>query len=115
SRRVSYPKRIVLTFFSFRKARNASIHPVGVKNIFATCKNLMAVGLVAYIPHQLVVRGVKNIVEGNRKFHHTQAGAKMAAIHRYVIDNKLPKFFTKLNKLGLIELFKVGRAVNLLQ
>jgi hypothetical protein len=53
-------------------------------------------------------------MKGNRKFNNAQAGTKMPAIYRNVIDNKLPELFAKLNKLCLVELFKVSRAIDFL-
>ena len=45
--------------------------------------DLMAVCLVAYIPNQLIVRGIENIMQCHGKFYHAEAGGEMAAMHAH--------------------------------
>ena len=75
----------------------------------------MSVGLVTYIPYQLIIGGFKNVVQRHRQLNNAQTCAKMATINRNIIDNKLAKFVAKLHQLSLIQLFDVFRAVDFRQ
>src|SRR5690554_1629187 len=87
--RMSYTKGIIVTFLSLWEARKPFIQAVGMKNIPSASQNLMAVGLMAHIPHQLILRSVKYIVKGYGQFHHAQSRTKMTAVHRDIVHNKL--------------------------
>lgn len=65
----------------------------------------MAVCLVAHIPNKLIVRCVINIMQRHGKLHHTQAGAKMAAMHTNHINNILAKFVADLWQIFPADLF----------
>jgi hypothetical protein len=54
----------------------------------------MPIGLVTYIPHQLVIRRVENVMESYRQFDYPQAGRKMAAMNTDSINDVLTEFVT---------------------
>jgi hypothetical protein len=49
----------------------------------------MTVSLVAYVPYQLIVGSIKNIVKSNGKFHHAQACTEMTTMHAYTVYDEL--------------------------
>ena len=56
----------------------------------------MPVCLVSYIPYQLIVWRVVNVMKRYGQFNHTQAGCKMASMYTYYINDVLPQFITEL-------------------
>ena len=56
----------------------------------------MTICLMANIPNNLIIWGIKYIVKSHCKFHHTQACTKMATIDRNIVYNEIPKLITEL-------------------
>ena len=75
----------------------------------------MSVRLMAHIPNQLVVGCLVYIVQGNGKLYYPQTGSKMATMHTYHINDKLPQFLANLKKLVAGNFFEVIRVIDLLQ
>ena len=62
----------------------------------------MAVSLVSDIPHDLVLRGVEDVVQGHGQFHDAKAGAEVASFFRHHIDDELAQLVADLLQfLGL--------------
>src|SRR2546430_7905606 len=95
------PKCIVLAFCSFRETGNAFVKTVGMKNVPSSRKDFMAIRLMTNIPNQLIVGRIKNIMQSYGKLYHAKACAKMPAIDRDIINNKMPKLIAKLHELCL--------------
>ncbi len=103
-------KGIVIAFGPLGKSRQALVEAVGGKVVAPPGQDFVTVGLMAYIPHQLVVGRIENVVQGHGELHYPQAGSKMAAIDRYIVDDELPKFVTDLREQGTVQLAQiVGR------
>jgi hypothetical protein len=112
---VAYSEGIILTFGTLGKTGNALIYSVGMKKFAAAGKNFMSVGLMTYVPNQLIVGSIENVVQGNGKFNHTQTGAEVAAIYGNDVDDVLTELITNLFELVVRQLTKVGRNVDLLE
>jgi len=74
-------------------------------------KDLVAVGLMPYIPHQQVFGSVENIMQGDGKFHDPQAGPKMALFGSYYINNEFPEFGGKIIEIFLRKFPKILRGI----
>ena len=57
----------------------------------------MTVGLVANIPHDLIIWGIKDIVKGYGKLRNAKTGTKMASVDGYIINDKLSEFLAELH------------------
>src|SRR5690606_18470347 len=110
-----HAESIKFTFAAFGKTADALVLPVGNKHIPAAGEDFMPVSLVAYIPYQLIVGGIKNIVQRNGKLHHTEACAKMPTMNAHHIHDVLAQFFTNLQQLILTQFLKVVGMIDLLQ
>jgi hypothetical protein len=73
----------------------------------------MGVCLVANIPYNFVVWGIKNIMKGNGEVNHSQTGSQMTCIDRHDIDNEFPQLFAQKKQFIFMELFKIGGRVDL--
>src|SRR5688500_2925812 len=102
-------KCIIFALTAFGKSAEAIIFPVRYKIIAASRKYFMPVGLVANIPYQLIVRSVINIMERSGQFYNAEAGAKMAPMHTYYINDVLPQLVAELVELFTGQFFKVSR------
>ena len=67
---VSDPKGVVLAFAALGKPTDALVLAVGVEPLATSGQNLVAVGLVPHVPHDLVFRGVEGVVQGDGQFDH---------------------------------------------
>ncbi len=93
---MAYPKGIVLALVALGEARKATVQAIGGKIVAASGQYLMAVGLVAHVPYELVVGRIEDIVQSYRKLNHAQASPEMAAVHRHIVDDILPQFVAQL-------------------
>ena len=72
-------KGIVGAFASFGKAAESLVLTDGLEVLEATGQELVGVALVANIPYELVVWGVKDIMDGQGQLNNAQAGCEMAS------------------------------------
>src|SRR5687768_6342066 len=105
---MTHPECIVVTFLSFRKAADTFIKTVCMKDVPAAGEDLMSVRLVPDIPHQLVVRRIKNMMECNGELNHSEAGPEVSAFDRNHVNDELAKLPAKLRKLIFFQLSEVG-------
>ena len=90
---------VIFAFAAFRKTTQAIVFSISRKFFSSAGKNFMAISLVAYVPYQLVIGGIKNIMQCYSQFNHAKTGAKMAPINTNYINNILAKFIANLVQL----------------
>ena len=93
---VSACEGIVFTFIGRGERADALVLAVGGELLFASGEYLVAVGLVADVPHQAVVGCVVDIMQCHGQFHNTQAGGEMSGIARDFVDDVLSQFTAHL-------------------
>ena len=91
---MSYTKRIVRTLAALWKTTDATVLAIGVKLISASGQNFVTVGLVSYVPNNLVFWRIECVVQGYREFDYAQTCTKMPAFFGYHVHDELPKFVT---------------------
>jgi hypothetical protein len=62
----------------------------GVELVVATGDQLVGVGLVAHIPHHLVVVEIEGLVKGQGELHHPQTRAEVPAAGAHHLQVTLP-------------------------
>ena len=67
------------------------------------------------IPHQLVFRKIKHIMQRHRHFHHTQAGAQMPRVVRHHLNDVTTDFLAKGGQLLHGKPLKIGGRLDLVQ
>src|SRR5436189_1229644 len=85
------------------------------KIVSATGQYFMPISLVTYIPNQLIVRGIIDVMKCSGQFHYAEAGPEMAAVHANDINNILAKFVTDLVEFFPWQLLEIGRGINRFQ
>ena len=105
-------KRIEIAFGPLRKSRQALIDPIGGKIIAPSGQNFMTIGLMPYVPHELVVGCVENVMQGDGQFDYPQASPEMPAVHRNIINDELPKFVADLRQKSAVQRAQVFRRID---
>ena len=85
---------------------------VGAEGLAASCEYLVAVGLVAHVPDDAVLRGVEHIMERHRHFDRPKAGGEVTRIVRQLIDDVPAQFVAYLRQGLQGQTAQVGGAVN---
>ena len=67
----------------------------------------MAIGLMAYVPHNTVFRRMIDIMKCNGYLCHTEARCQMARVYCYLFHNILPELITELRQLIYLQVSKV--------
>jgi hypothetical protein len=60
-----------------------------------------------YVPNNLIVGSIIDIVEGNSQFNHPQACPKMTRVGAYLVNDVLPELVTEPDKLKPVKLPEV--------
>ena len=68
----------------------------------AAGEQLVRIALVSHVPHDRLVRRIKNIVQRHRKLHRAEVRGKMSAGYRNLIKNFFAKLEAKFVKLVFI-------------
>ena len=87
-------KSVVLTFSHAREAADPIICTVCMKQVPAAGEDLVRIGLVANIPDQFVIWGVKYIVNGHGQLYSPQAAAYMPRVFGSFLDDEIPYLAT---------------------
>ena len=81
---------------------------IGVKVVLAARQYLVAVGLMAHIPHYAVVGGVEHVVQGNRQFHHAQRRSEMTWIFGQFLNNVAAQLGAQPGQLSHVQTTQVA-------
>ena len=101
-------KRVVLALGHTREATNAAHLAIRREKIATLRDDLMRICLMAYIPHQLIVRCVVDIVQSNGQLNRTEARCQVARVFRALLDNVLAQLATILRQLLKTQVLQVG-------
>ena len=96
-------ERVVDAFTAIGKARQTPTLAQGQHLFAPTGKDLVRITLVPDIPYQPVIRGVKNMMQGDRQLDDAKAGAQMATRNGDNADRVLAQF------IGQLAQFFVGK------
>ena len=73
------PERIIFAFAALGEARQAAAGAQGTNPVAAPSDDLVRIALMPDVPHDLVARGVENIMERGGQLDDAQPAAEMAA------------------------------------
>ena len=116
-RRGGVPRRegVVFALLHLGKAAGPSLLAEPLEGLVAPGQQLVGVGLMAHVQHQLVLRGVEDIVYGQRQLHDPQVGGQMAAAVRDHLHDLGAQLVGQLSQLPVVQLLQVRRFVYLLE
>ena len=99
SRRVSGAVAVVLAFVPLQKSGNAALLAQRLEAVETARQKLVYIGLVAHVPHDLVVGSIEHVMQGKRQFHDTQARSQVTAMLRHLTDDGLADLRRQVIKL----------------
>ncbi len=102
-------KRIVRAFTAPRKTRDAVILAQRGHGFTATCENLVAVGLMAYIPDQAIVWRVEHVVQCKGQFHRAEIRRQMPAGAGDRLNEEAPQFSRQIRQLLALKFAQILR------
>ena len=88
-------KGVVLAFLALGEAGKPALLPQGGKLLPPAGQQLVRIALMPDVPHDLVVRAVKNTVQSNRQLHRPQVGCQMSPCFGGGLDQPLPDLCTQ--------------------
>ena len=103
---------VVIALGTSRKAGQAPELAQARHAIAAAGEDLVRIGLMAHVPHQPVVRGIEDVMQGDRQFHRAQVGAEVAPGARNAVQDKGAQLLGQRRQLGACQLAQVGRVVD---
>ena len=77
---MAYSKMVKRTFITSGETGKTSQSAQARKALAASCQKLIGIALVAHIPDQAVLLGIKDRQHGQRQFYDAKRWSKMAAI-----------------------------------
>ena len=106
-RGVSARKRVVLALFRTRKRLYAVQLSVGAEAVTAPCQHLMAIRLMAHIPHDAVVGSAEHIVQRHGKLHHSQRRSEVSGVHGEFLHDVFTQLTAQLWQLVHAQLAQI--------
>ena len=76
--------------------------------VLTTCQYLMAVSLMAHIPHNAVVGGVEHVVQGYGKLNHSERRCKVAWVLGKFLHDVAAQFGAQLGQLTYVQTTQVA-------
>ena len=101
---VSARERVVRALVGRREGAYTAQLTVRTELLAATCEHLVAIGLMAHIPHQTIVGRVENVVKGHGQLDYTQRRGQMSGVDGEFLDDLFAQFLAHLRQLSGVEL-----------
>ncbi len=92
-------ERVVFAFLSTGETRKTAGCAKSANAVAAAGKNLVGIRLMTDIPNKPITRCIENVVKGDSKLHHPQAGAEMPSGHSDRRDRFAAKLVGQLPEL----------------
>ena len=105
---------VVFTLRRISKRREAFELSVCMKAVPATRENLMRVSLMTYVPNELVLRRVEDIMQRYRQLDSTQRRSQMTGVLAQRLDDKIPQLRTHRRQFLYLQFLQIRRRINLI-
>ena len=110
---VAARERVVFALQRRGKRAYAAKLAVGEEAVAPARENLVAIGLVAHVPHYAVVGRVKHVMQRHGELYHAKTGGEVARVDRHFLDDVLPQLVAHLGQLLHAKLSQVGRVLQM--
>ena len=108
-------KGIVFTLRRGGEGLDAAQLPVCAELFPPSCQDLVAIGLMAYVPHDSVFRRVEHIMQGYSNLHDTEARGQMAGIDRHFLHDVFSQLFAKHGQIVNRQLAQILWVLDLIE
>ena len=106
---------VVGAFAHLGEAADAAVGAYGLEGFAPTGQNLMGVRLVSYIPDELVVGRVEDIVQGHGEFDGAEARCQVAGMGGECVNNIGAQLIGDALQFAGVEFLEVGRTIDIAQ
>ena len=107
-------EQVILALGRVREAADAPRVAQLIEARLAAGDDLVGVALVAYVPQQLVLLEIEDVVQRKRQLHRAEVARQVSAGLAHRAENELPNLLGQPCKLGHLQILQVRRAVDLL-
>src|SRR5262245_21841488 len=90
---------IVFTLFTLTEPAQPSILPERMEPLPTPSQQLVCVGLIARVPHNLILGGVEQRVQGHGEFYHSKVRGQMPPDVGHHTDNLFSKLLAQDREL----------------
>ena len=103
------------TLRPLREAAHAMILPESVEVFLSTGQDLMSIGLMAYIPHDLILWQIEGQIQPDGQLHHPEIRGEVASVLGGFLYDKLSDFGRKFSELMIIQFLQILRSMYIIQ
>ena len=103
---------VVLRLFALAEAGDAVVLPDGGERLAAAGDQFVRIRLMAGIEHDLVARGVEDVMQRQRQLDDAEVAAEVAADLRHHVDDRFADLLRHLRELSAVEFAQVGGSVD---
>ena len=111
--RMAGPEMVVFAFAAFRERCQSVLGPDGRDAVLAAREDLVRVALMADVPHDPVMRGIEDIVQGHGDLDGTEAATEVPAAAGNGIQQEVPQLVRDGRHLVFLQGAQVRGAVDL--
>ena len=111
-RGVAAAESVVFALGHAREAADAPQFAFVAKGFAAPGDDLVGIGLMAHVPHDLVFGRIVNIVDSRRQFHGAETRRQVAGVDRALLDDVAAQFVAIGAQFLLRELFELARRID---
>ena len=108
NRCVTAHKGVVTALATARETAQTVQLTIGGEGVAALGDDLMGVSLVTYVPNQLILRRIENVVECCRQLHSTQTRTEMTGIYGALLDDVASQFVAIRCEFAYAECAQIG-------
>src|SRR6185312_13011129 len=108
-------KNVVFAFGALGETGESAALAERADPVAAAGDDLVRISLVANVPHDLVARGIENVMERDGEFDDAEARTEMAARHGHRVDRFLSQLVGKLLQLRRLKLAQIGGNFDLVE
>ncbi len=101
-------ERVAGAFLAFREAGESALAADRIDAVVATCEHLVGIALVPYVKDDAVLGTIEDAMKQDGQLDDAEVGGKMAAVHRYDIDELFADLLAQRGDLIVRQRLDVG-------
>ena len=112
---VARTEAVKRTLRPLRETAHAMILPEPVEVILSTGQDLMGIGLMAYVPHDLILWQIEGQIQPDGQLHHPEIRGEVASVLGGFLYDKLSDFGREFSELMIIQFLQILRSMYIIQ
>jgi hypothetical protein len=103
---------VIVAFGTTRETGKPAFLAQGANAVAPAGQDFMRITLMADIEDQPVFGRVEDLVNGNRQFHHAEAGTQMATGLRHRVNHLVAQFPCQFRQVTIVDLLEIGGEIH---